>query len=287
MNSQKTVVHKRSRLVRRILLRTALWICILWVMLRWFEYRQVFQPSRAFESTGQELGRPMEDVYFDTTDGMRLNGWYFAAEPRVSQGGWVWLLCHGNAGNISHRLRHASVLLNTGAAVFLFDYRGYGRSEGRPGEAGTYLDAQAAHAWLCRRGYEPARIIVLGESLGGAVGTELALRERVGGLVLLATFTSVPELGAELFPWLPVRWLSTIEYRTIDKLARIGVPAMVIHSPTDSLVPFRHAEANYAAIRGRKELWTIPGDHNDFLYLDDLRYLEGLRRFMEILEGSR
>jgi uncharacterized protein len=276
----------RRRLGRRIIVRVVLWLIILFVMLRWFEYRQVYQPSRAFDATAQDLGRPAEDVYFETEDGVKLNAWFFPAAPGAPRADWVWLLCHGNAGNISHRLRHASVLLDTGAAVLLFDYRGYGRSRGRPTEAGTYLDARAAHAWLCRRGYDPERIMVLGESLGGAVGAELALREPVGGLALVAAFTSVPDLGAELFPWLPVRRLGTIGYRTEEKLAEVRVPVMVIHGPGDSLVPFRHAERNYAAVRGPKQLWTIPGDHNDFLWVDVSRYGEGLRRFMELLESS-
>jgi hypothetical protein len=129
--------------------------------------------------------------------------------------------------------------------------------------------------------------MVLGESLGGAVGAELALREQVAGLVLLATFTSVPELGAELFPWLPVKMMSTIEYRTVDKLAGLQVPAMVVHSPGDSLVPMWHAETNYAAIRGPKQFWTIAGDHNDFLHVDAARYVEGLERFIELVDASR
>jgi uncharacterized protein len=274
----------RRNLGRMIMVRVVLWLFILFVMLRWFEYRQVFQPSRSFENNGQELGRPMEVVSIETADGVVLNAWFFPADADAPRADWVWLLCHGNAGNISHRLRHASVLLDTGAAALLFDYRGYGRSQGRPSEAGTYLDAQAAHAWLGQRGYDPARIMVLGESLGGAVGAELALRETVGGLALVAAFTSVPDMGAELFPWLPVRWLGTIGYRTVDKLAEVQVPVMVIHGPADSLVPFRHAERNYAAIRGPKQLWTIPGDHNDFLHADVSRYAEGLRRFMELLE---
>ncbi len=228
----------------------------------------------------------MEEVFIMTSDGVTLNAWFFPADD-VSRAGLVWLLCHGNAGNISHRLRHASVLLRTGAAVMLFDYRGYGRSEGRPTEAGTYLDAQAAHGWLCRRGFEPGHILVLGESLGGAVAAELALREKVAGLTLVSAFTSVPDLGVELYPWLPVRWLSTIGYRTKEKLASVQVPVMVMHAPADTLVPFRHAEANFAAIRGPKQLWTIPGDHKDYLDGDVSRYTEGLRRFLELLESAR
>jgi pimeloyl-ACP methyl ester carboxylesterase len=272
---------------RRILLRIAGWTIIVILMLRWFEHRQVYHPSRTLEADGRGLGRVVEEVYFEAADGVELHAWFFPSQPDSPRSGYVWLLCHGNAGNISHRLSHAAALLNTGAAVFLFDYRGYGRSRGRPSEAGTYLDAQAAHRWLGGRGYEGPRILVLGESLGGAIGAELALRERVGGLVLLATFTSVPDLGAELFPWLPVRSLCAIEYRTVEKLPQLKVPVMVVHSPEDSLVRISHAEANYAAIRGAKLFWTIGGDHNDFLEEDAARYAEGLTRFMELVTVSQ
>jgi hypothetical protein len=271
--------------VRKSVIRLVLWALFGLVMLRWFEHRQVFQPSRTFEASPTDLGRPVEDVYFAAADGVELNGWYFPAEEGEARADWVWLLCHGNAGNISHRLRHATLLLeSTGAGVFLFDYRGYGRSRGRPSEVGTYLDAQAAHGWLCGRGHDPARILVLGESLGGAVGAELALRERVGGLVLVAAFTSVPDLGSELFPWLPVRRLAAIEFRTVDKLAEVRVPVMVIHSPGDTLVSIRHGERNYAAVSGSKRFWPIAGDHNDFLYIDPARYAEGLQHFLQLAD---
>jgi pimeloyl-ACP methyl ester carboxylesterase len=280
--------RRKSRGMRglRILLRIVVGAVIVVLMLRWFEHRQVYHPSRTLDADGRELGRAVEEVTFEASDGVQLHAWFFPAQPVSSGTGYVWLLCHGNGGNISHRLGHAAALLNTGAAVLLFDYRGYGRSRGRPGEAGTYLDAQAAYRWLVGRGYEGRRILVLGESLGGAVGAELSLREKVGGLVLLATFTSVPDLGAELFPWLPVRKLCTIEYATVDKLQRVQVPVMVVHSPEDSLVGMPHAQANYAAIPGPKLFWTIGGDHNDFLE-DAARYTEGLRRFLELVTASQ
>ena len=115
----------------------------------------------------------------------------------------------------------APLLLATGVNVFVFDYRGYGRSQGRPSEEGTYRDAQAAYQWLRQKGFPGTNIIAFGESLGGGVAAELAVRETVGGLVLQSTFTSIPDMGAELFPWLPVRWLGTIRYDTRSKLPRL------------------------------------------------------------------
>jgi hypothetical protein len=264
--------------------RLVLGLVVGFLMLRWFEHRQVFHPDARMEATGRELGRPFEDVYFCASDGVKLNGWFYPAETSSPRAHFVFLLCHGNAGNISHRLDHASALLETGASVFLLDYRGYGRSEGRPGEGGTYLDAQAAYAWLRGRGFAATNLLTLGESLGGAVATELALRERLGGLVLLSTFTSVPDLGAELFPWLPVRWLGWIRYDTVNKLPHVRVPVAVLHSRADTLVGFPHAERNFAAANEPRLLWEIAGDHNDFLFVDRPRYVAGVNEFLRRLE---
>src|SRR5438093_95446 len=171
------------------LVRLLLGCLLIFVMLRWFEHSQVFQPDRVLVATGAELGRPFENVYFKASDGVQLNGWFFPAETNSPQAHLVVLLCHGNAGNISHRLDVCQVLLETGVNVFLFDYRGYGRSSGRPSEEGTYLDAQAAHEWLQRKGFPGKNIIAFGESLGGGIASELAAREPLAGLVLQSTFS--------------------------------------------------------------------------------------------------
>src|ERR1035437_1336658 len=185
--------------------------CLLIVlMLRWFEHSQVYHPDRVLTATGAELGRPFEDVRFKASDGVELNGWFFPAGTNSHRPRLAVLVCHGNAGNISHRLDTCAALLPTGVNVFVFDYRGYGRSQGRPSEEGTYRDAQAAYQWLRQKGFAGVNIIAFGESLGGGVAAELAARETVGGLVLQSTFTSIPDMGADLFPWLPVRWLGTI-----------------------------------------------------------------------------
>ena len=267
--------------------RVFLGLVVVYLMLRWFEHRQVYQPYRQLETSGSELGRPFEDVHFQTSDSVGLNGWFFPADTDSARKHYIYLLCHGNAGNISHRLDHCAALLETGASVFIFDYRGYGRSEGRPGEEGTYLDAQAAHRWLRHKGFAGTDIIALGESLGGGVASELALRERVGGLILQSTYTSIADVGSELFPWLPVRWLGTIKYDTRSKLPGIRVPLVILHSRADGLIGFHHAEGNFAAANEPKLLWEITGEHNQFLDADRPRYLEGLNRFLSLIEDRR
>jgi hypothetical protein len=261
-------------------------VCLLIVvMLRWFEHSQVYHPDRVMDATGAELGRPFEDVFFKASDGVELNGWFFPANTNSPRQHLAVLVCHGNAGNISHRLQTCAALLATGVSVLEFDYRGYGRSRGRPSEEGTYLDAQAACQWLRRKGFAGTNIIAFGESLGGGIAAELAVRELVGGLVLQSAFTSIPDVGADLFPWLPVRWLGTIRYHTLSKLPQLHVPVLVMHSPADELVGFHHGKANFAAANEPKLFWELRGDHNNPL-ADAKHFIAGLEVFLGRIKGT-
>jgi len=233
------------------------------MLFRWFEHSRVYNPTRQLEATGAELGRPFENVFFQTKDGVELNGWFFLAATGAAHGQMVFLNCHGNAGNISHRLGLYRTLLDIGANVFSFDYRGYGLSKGKPGEEGTYLDAQAAYQWLRQKGFAAKNIIVYGESLGGGIASELCLREETGGLILQSTFTNLRDLGAELYPWLPVRWVGKIKYDTRSKLPRLKIPLLVMHSQEDSLIGYRHSQQNFAAANEPKFFCELRGGHND------------------------
>jgi len=272
--------------------RQRIWKCVRWlalllllcVILRWFEHSQVYFPEKRFLAEGGALSRPFEDIYLKARDGVRLNGWFFPARSNSTRAHLVILLFHGNAGNISHRLDHFDTLLETGVNLFALDYHGYGRSAGKPGEAETYRDALAAHGWLVQRGFAPASIIALGESLGGGVASELALGEPLGGLILQSTYTSIPDIGAELFPWLPVRLLATIKYDTQSKLPRIQVPVLIMHSRDDTMIRFQHAEKNFATANEPKMIWELQGDHNDALESNRTRYLEGMEKFLNLIE---
>jgi fermentation-respiration switch protein FrsA (DUF1100 family) len=255
-------------------------------MLRWFEHSQVYHPDRYFRASAGELGRPFEDVFFQAADGVELNGWFFPAGSLSARRRMAMLFCHGNAGNIGDRLGSCAAMLETGVNVFVFDYRGYGHSQGRPSEEGTYRDAHAACRWLRERGFLGADVIAFGESLGGGVASELALHELLGGLALLSTFTSIPDLGADLFPWLPVRRLSHIRYDTRARLPRLDVPLLVMHSPGDRLVGFHHAEANFAAANEPKLFWRLSGGHNDWLLQRD-HFVAGLEEFLKRVEAGR
>lgn len=267
-------------------IRLAIAIVLLVVMLHWFEHSQVYHPSRELESAPAELRREFAEARFKAGDGIELHGWFFPADTNSPRADIAFLICHGNGGNISHRLDLCAALLETGASVFLFDYRGYGQSRGRPGEEGTYRDAQAAHAWLRQKGFPGERIIAFGESLGGGVVSELALRETLGGIVLQSTFTSIPDIGAELYPWLPVRWISTIKYDTRTKLPRIKVPVLVLHSRGDDLTGYHHAEKNFAVANEPKMLCELRGMHNEAIW-EQAEFREATEKFLKLVESGQ
>ncbi len=267
------------------MLSVLFWLAVLVVGLgvffRWFERANVYQPTRTWGATGDQTGLPWEAVEFAAEDGVRLSAWFFPASALGAFRDLAVVMSHGNGGNISHRLPLYQLLHEVGVNVLAYDYRGYGRSEGRPGEAGTYRDAEAAVDWLKSRGFGETNLVAFGESLGGGIASELALRRPgLRGLILASTFTSVPDLGAELFPWLPVRLVSTIAYDTRSKLPRIRVPTLILHSREDTLVRFRHAEANLAAANAPKWLREIGGDHNDQPLASPELYAAAIRMFL-------
>lgn len=251
---------------------------LIFIMLRWFEHNQVYHPNKLLSVTGASLGRPVVEVNFTSLDGTPLHAWFFPGDTNnPSMPGLIY--CHGNGGNISHRTDVCDALLETGLSVFLFDYRGYGQSQGRPSEKGTYLDAEAAHKWMVDRGFAPTNLIAYGESLGGGVAAELAVRRPLAGLILQSTFTSIPDIGSEMFPWLPVRWLSRIHYNTSKKLPGLHIPVMVMHSRADTLISFHHAEKNFSLANEPKLFCEIEGDHNDPLTNRE-KYIEGIQEFL-------
>lgn len=254
------------------------------MLLRWFEHSRVYHPTRQLEATGAELGRPHENLFLKTSDGVEINAWFFPAQTNSPRRHLVFMNCHGNGGNISHRLGLYRALLETGASVLSFDYRGYGLSQGKPSEEGTYLDAQAAYQWLRQKGFAGKNIIVYGESLGGGIATELCVREETGGLILQSTFTSLPAIGAELYPWLPVRLVGKIRYDTRSKLPRLKVPVLVMHSRDDDLIGYRHSEQNFTAANEPKFFSELRGGHNDEAW-EAPDFERAIKKFLEAVQG--
>lgn len=240
----------------------------------------VFLPEmdRGFRASPADIRLPFTTLRLPTADGEILDGWHLPGDTtRVTRG--LVIFFHGNAGNIGHRLDYLRMFHDLGMAVLIIDYRGYGRSSGTPSEEGTYMDAATTwrHATQVL-GFPADRIVLFGESLGGGVAAQLAAEHRPAALILASTFTSVPDLGAELYPLLPIRLLARIRYNTLERLARINCPLLLIHSRDDEIIPYRHGRRLFEAARRPKQFIEMTGGHNEgfvFAREDWVRQLDG------------
>jgi fermentation-respiration switch protein FrsA (DUF1100 family) len=215
----------------------------------------IYHPSTTLDGTPAGLGLAYEDVEVTTEDGIEIHGWLIPG-PRAA----TLLYCHGNAGNISHRLPKLEAFHNQlGLSVLIFDYRGYGRSAGVPSEAGTYADARAVRDWIRERDAGP--VVYLGASLGAAVATTLAVEAPPAALVLEAPFTSVPAMASATVPG--AGWLFRTRYDTLETVGRVPAPLLVLHGEADEVVPFRQGRAVFDAASEPKAFVPIPGAHHN------------------------
>lgn len=266
----------RRVLIWFIAVPVALYLVVCFVA--WFfQDRLVWYPGPPPIGTPAAIGAAFEDLELHAADGASVHAWHVKAErPRG-----IVVLCHGNAGNIENRLSLAQTFRSLGYDVLLFDYRGYGRSRGALSEEGTYADGLAALDHAAARGFEARRTVLYGESLGGAVAIELARRRPCAALVVEDTFTSLADVGAAVYPWLPVRWISRAKYASLDKVGALRVPFLVLHSPEDRLVPFDHGRRLLAAHPGPKLLLETSGAHGGGGFLQRSEWIEDVRDFLE------
>lgn len=240
----------------------------------------LFEDSFIYFPEKGGVGRsPAEDVFLSASDGVRLHGWY--APPPEGRPTLLWF--HGNAGNLEYRREMFQRLRTLPAGLFLLDYRGYGRSEGKPSEEGLYRDAQAAWEWLAAH-TPPRRIVVFGKSLGSAPACELACRVPCGGLILQSAFTSAPDMARRVLPFFPARWFMHTKFDNLSKIRRIACPKLILHSRSDEIVPFVMGEQLFAAAADPKEAaWFDRGSHNDLWIVHEGEYYERLARFLNRL----
>lgn len=248
-----------------------------------FESRIIFLPSRQLLDTPADYGLSFENVECVASDGVHLHGWLI--KPDDEPVAWV-LFSHGNAGNVSRRPRVVAPLVNRGVAVLLYDYRGYGRSDGSPSENGTYIDGETMLSELVKMAGNPKRVFLFGRSLGGGVSYELAVRHpEVGGLVTDATFTSIPDLARKLIP-IPYMWrLVRTKYDNLRKAPLVKIPRLVMHGVSDELIPYRMGEQLRDCTDPPSEFFAIEGaGHNDTFLVGGDRYAD---RICDFIGGCR
>lgn len=237
----------------------------------------IFYPSLYPEGQWNPKGLKFEDAWFQAADGTKLHGWYV---PKKNAKAAV-LFCHGNAGNITGRTGILGLLhTRVGVSTLIFDYRGFGRSEGEPDEAGVLADARAARQWLAKReGIAETDVVVMGESIGGAVAVDLAARDGAKALVLESTFNNMPDVAAYHYPWLPVRWAMRTRLDSAAKIKDYHGPLLQTHGDVDEIVPLRFGQRLFEAANAPKRFLLYPGHHhNEPMPLD---YYDRLAGFLD------
>lgn len=274
--------------MRGLLAAFGLTYVVVLLAFRIFERRLIFFPDYPGRLVGdwQPGGLPVEDVWLKTSDGVRLHAWWIPG----AGADFSFLAFHGNAANIAARAEVYRFLHALPANVLALEYRGYGRSEGSPGEAGLYLDAQAAYDYLTRQqGIAPGRIISYGQSLGTAVAVDLAAKREVGGVLLEAPFPSGRAVARRVYWFVPgVELVAQSRFDTVEKLARIRAPVFVVHCAHDPVLAFVLGEKVYAGAREPKTFWRVEGEcHEEASLVAPAEYGERLRQFLGRIRNDR
>jgi hypothetical protein len=244
-------------------------------MLCFWANRMIYYPMKypqGLWDLQQQLGA--SDVWLRTSDGVRIHGWWIPGQnARLAT-----LFLHGNAGNLTHRAPHMLEITAAGSSVLVLDYRGYGKSEGSPSERGLYLDAEAGYRWLVDSGHRPETVVAHGESLGTAVAVDLAARQRCGGVILEAPFTSARDVAARALPVLGP--LLTWGMDSRRKILNVRAPLLIIHGTRDEVIPFELGQALFDGARPPKWFWAVEGSgHNDIVETAGARYRQRLAEF--------
>ncbi|PKD43150.1 alpha/beta hydrolase [Rhodohalobacter barkolensis] len=248
------------------------------IILYLFQGQMLFLPEKEHFRSPQSLGLDAEDVLVETEDGLKIHGWYFSQ----SESDFVVVLSHGNAGNISGRLEIAEMLLDLGISVLMYDYRGYGKSEGRPSEKELYNDIDSVIGFLTERmDYKESQIILYGRSLGGAVSAYGAANHTVGGLVLDSAFKDIKSMASDIYPIVPT-FLVRLNFSTINFLNSIeNTPLLILHSRDDEIVGFHHGEELYEAASEPKKFVPLRGGHNDLFFTSNNTIKRSWQEFLE------
>ncbi len=269
-------VNEMSVLMK-ILLIVVIALILFRIYFIFLEQQSLYYPAMEVLETPADIGIGYEEVSFKTVDGENLNGWYMPVKDART----TVLYCHGNAGNICHRLHKVKFFNEMGVNFFIFDYRGYGKSSGRPGEKGLYSDAIAACDYLMSRDdVDKSKIVMYGKSLGGPVAAEVCLRRKISALILESSFASVLIRAQQLYPFLPMKFLITQKYDALNKIKDIDIPKLIVHGRNDEIISFSHGQILFDAAAEPKQFLPFEGGHNDEVYVTSPEYKEKLKKFL-------
>ena len=279
----------------KIIFNLIIFAAFLFIYTYLLERKALYYPSKKIEFSPAELGLRYEDVFFRTADGVELHGWSVplalakggqTTALRPEEGAVVTILyCHGNAGNISHRVEIAKMFNERKMNFFIFDYRGFGKSKGWPTEKGTYLDAQAAYDYLVgRQDIDRNRIVIFGKSLGAAIAIDLASKVKVAALISESSFTSTRDMARAIYPLLSFWFFLGHNYNAYTRIAKIDAPKLIIHSRDDEIVPFSQGQRLFAKAKPPKEFYVMRGGHNDAFYIHNAECMQRISDFLKRYE---
>jgi len=256
---------------------------ILLIMISTLEKQMIYYPATYPDGfwDPERFGVTVEDVWFNAEDGVSLHGWYTKGAESDLDITLLWY--HGNAGNITHRIENMRDLLELGVDVFIIDYRGYGRSEGAPDEAGIYKDGVAAYDYLINeKGLTKDNIVLFGRSLGTAVAVDVATKRDVRGMILESAFTDAKAMARIIMPFLPVGAVISSKFDSIRKIRNVHVPILFTHGDRDTIVPIDLGKELFNAAHEPKAFYTIQGaDHNDTYIVGGADYYKQIKNFLE------
>jgi len=273
--SGKPHTFSLHRLRNRLLLYLVAALILFMPIRTALQHHFLYFPEVQLAASPADAGLPYESIDFPAGDGTPLTGWLIPGQA----GAPVILFCMGNAGNISHRLDTLRLLHKLGVAVFIFNYRGYGQSQGKASETGTYSDAAGALAYLQGRGWTAERTILFGRSLGAAIALQAALQTPPAGLIMESAFTSIAAMGRHHYPLLNLLlgWLFGARYDNLAKISALSSPLLLIHGSQDNVCPTFMAEQLFREAGGSKDLyWVKGGGHNDSFIIGGRGYQEAL-----------
>ncbi len=266
----------RRMLFLPVIALVGVYLCIC-LYLYFFQNRFLFYPTHDIAVTPDQAGLVYSEQFLDLPGGEKIHSWYLpgdSAKPTV-------LFLHGNGGNVGHRIEHLQFLFSLGVNTLIIDYRGYGRSSGKPSETNMYADAELAYDWLTQeKGVPVEKLFLFGESIGGAVAVDLASRKKVAGVIVESSFTSLRDIAHHSFPLVPTGLLLRSDFNSIAKLPLVSAPILVTHSPDDDIIPFFFGQRLFESAKPPKKFVRLFGGHNDRAYLTDPVYIQSFRQFL-------